>query len=62
MEESWLEIISDTMGIVGNVAECIGLVFLFSQLRRSPRVPVKQRRFNKYDHQQRQHQPQQQAN
>lgn len=57
MEESWIDIISDTMGIVGNLAECIGLVFLFSQLRRPQRVPVKRRRYDSYDHPQQQHQP-----
>lgn len=49
MEDKWFVILRDTMSIAGNFAECIGLIFLFTQFRRSARnsiSSVKRRTFN----------------
>ena len=47
MEDRWLLLIRDTVSIAGNLAECIGIVFLFTQFRRRDRpVTVKRRSFD----------------
>ena len=40
MEDKWFVILRDTMAIAGNLAECIGVVFLFTSFRRSARNAV----------------------
>jgi len=37
MEEKWFIILRDTMGIAGNLAEIIGLLFVVTQFRRTSR-------------------------
>ncbi|HEU4964516.1 MAG TPA: hypothetical protein VFV52_11785 [Bacilli bacterium] len=41
MEDRWFLLIRDTVGIAGNLAEVIGVVFLFSQLRRRARTSTR---------------------
>ena len=50
MEDKWFMLIRDTVGIAGNIAECIGVIFLFTQFRRkevvkSSPTPIKQRTY-----------------
>lgn len=40
MEDKWFIILRDSMSIAGNLAECIGVVFLFTSFRRSARNTV----------------------
>lgn len=40
VEDKWFVILRDSMSIAGNLAECIGVVFLFTSFRRSARNTV----------------------
>ncbi|PWK12852.1 hypothetical protein [Tumebacillus permanentifrigoris] len=45
-EHTWFTLLRDTLSIAGNLAECVGLLFLFTQFRstgKTPPAPVKKR-------------------
>ncbi|MBL0388776.1 hypothetical protein JJB07_19425 [Tumebacillus sp. ITR2] len=39
-DHNWFTLLRDTLSVVGNLAECVGLLFLFTQFRNTNKKPV----------------------